>query len=297
MVGGYNATRNMRLAPESNPFLERETKSDMRVPKIQYIVFAEGVETEKLYFESLSRSKRKKDSIIIRYFDRWKANIKRSNQLSVVNDVIEYVNKVKNELSINSEELEELLRRLVENVTVEELPTIVNQLSMLTKEFPDVFNSKEPIQSQLFSCLTLTKFDSDYDKIFIILDRDRHSFTKEQFEEALLKSQANNLFLGITNPCFEFFLLLHFDDIIDLKYDELKENAKTGKKTYVERQLAKYLVEETGRTFRKNNYDTEFFINRIDVALTNVEKFEIENVNLEDNVGSSVVNIVKEMIN
>ena len=59
----------------------------------------------------------------------------------------------------------------------------------------------------------------------------------------------------------------------------------------------KYLVKETGRTFKKNNYDTKFFINRTDVALTNVKKFSIENVNLEDNVGSSVVNIIKEMIN
>ena len=57
------------------------------------------------------------------------------------------------------------------------------------------------------------------------------------------------------------------------------------------------LPKETGRTFKKNNYDTKFFINRTDVALTNVKKFEIENVNLEDNVGSSVVNIIKEMIN
>ena len=93
MVGGYKATGSMRLANQKNPFREREDKSGMRLPKIQYIIFAEGIKTEKLYFESLSRSKRKKENVIIRYLDRWKVNSGRSNQLSVVTDVIEYVDK------------------------------------------------------------------------------------------------------------------------------------------------------------------------------------------------------------
>ena len=65
--------------------------------------------------------------------------------------------------------------------------------------------------------------------------------TKVEWKSVL---EDNNLNLGITNPCFEFFLLLHFDDISDLDLDKLKENKKTGNKTYVERQLAKYLVKE-----------------------------------------------------
>ena len=65
MVGGYKATGSMRLANQKNPFREREDKSGMRLPKIQYIIFAEGIKTEKLYFESLSRSKRKKENVIM----------------------------------------------------------------------------------------------------------------------------------------------------------------------------------------------------------------------------------------
>lgn len=43
MVGGYKATGSMRLANQKNPFREREEKSGMRLPKIQYIIFAEGI--------------------------------------------------------------------------------------------------------------------------------------------------------------------------------------------------------------------------------------------------------------
>ena len=168
MVGGYKAIGSMRLANQNNPFREREDKSGMRLPKIQYIIFAEGIKTEKLYFESLSRSKRKKENVIIRYLDRWKVNSGRSNQLSVVTDVIEYVDKVKAEKKINPRDLERLFNKLVENVKVEELPEIINQLNKLTSQFPDLFTSKEGIQSQLFSCITLTNFDSEFDKLLML---------------------------------------------------------------------------------------------------------------------------------
>ena len=295
MVGGYKAIGSMRLANQKNPFREREDKSGMRLPKIQYIIFAEGIETEKLYFESLSRSKRKKENVIIRYLDRWKVNSGRSNQLSVVTDVIEYV-EVKAEKKINRRDLERLFKKLVEDAKVEELTEITNQLNKLTSQFPDLFTSKEGIQSQLFSCITLTNFDSEFDKLFIILDRDSHSFTNEQFKEVLAKSQTNNLNLGITNPCFEFFLLSHFEGISDLDSEKLKSNLKEGKKTYVEKLLNDYLFKHNKTSFKKNSYDTEFFINRTDTALINSEQFETNNECLEDNLGSSVINIIKEMI-
>ncbi|MCY7165709.1 RloB family protein [Streptococcus gallolyticus] len=299
MVGGYKTAGSMRLANRNNPFDEREARSGLRSPKSRYIIFAEGAETEKLYFTSLSRSKRKKENIMIEYMDRWKDNSGRSNQLSVVKDVIEYVENVKNgKINVNS--LKNLFDQLVENLKIEELPAITDQLNRLAKNNPDLFAPNESMQAQLFSCLTVKEFDSEYDKIFIILDRDRHSFTKEQFDEVLVKSKSNNLNLGITNPCFEFFLLLHFKEIISVldhdNLEKLKNNPKSGKKTYVEQLLSNYLFQYTNRSFKKNNYDTNFFIERIDVALANAKQFEINNEKLEDELGSSIINILKEII-
>ena len=224
MVGGYKVSVRMRLGNQNNPFLERQNKSETKLPKTQFIIFSEGVETEKLYFESLSRSERKKENIIIKYLDRWKENSGRSNQLSVVNDVIEYVENVRAERRLDSKKLTNLFNKLVENLKIAELPIIIDQLNKLPEEFPSLFNSKESIQSQLYSYLTISEFDSEYDKIFIILDRDCESFTEEQYREVLQKSEDNHLNLGITNPCFEFFLLLHFENISDLDSKLLKEN-------------------------------------------------------------------------
>ena len=94
MVGGYQTVGSMRLAAQKNPFQERDNKSQVREPKSQYIFFSEGVETEKIYFEKLSRSDRIKDNINIKFFSRWKENVGRSNQLSVVEDVIEYIESI-----------------------------------------------------------------------------------------------------------------------------------------------------------------------------------------------------------
>lgn len=296
MVGGYKVSVRMRLGNQNNPFLERQNKSETKLPKTQFIIFSEGVETEKLYFESLSRSERKRENIIIKYLDRWKENSGRSNQLSVVNDVIEYVDNVRAEKKLDSKKLTNLFNKLVENLKIEELPIITDQLNKLHEEFPSLFNSKESIQSQLYSYLTISEFDSEYDKIFIILDRDCHSFTEEQYSEVLQKSEDNHLNLGITNPCFEFFLLLHFEDISALDSKLLKENKNDGKKTYAATQLNNYLIQNTGKSFKKNKYDTDYFINNFEIAIKQSKCFETENEKLRDYIGTSVVNIIREMI-
>lgn len=296
MVGGYKVSVRMRLGNQNNPFLERQNKSETKLPKSQFIIFAEGVETEKLYFESLSRSERKRENIIIKYLDRWKENSGRSNQLSVVNDVIEYVDNVRAEKKLDSKKLTNLFNKLVENLKIEELPIITDQLNKLSEDFPSLFNSKESIQSQLYSYLTISEFDSEYDKIFIILDRDCQSFTEEQYREVLQKSEDNQLNLGITNPCFEFFLLLHFENVSDLDLNLLKDNKNDGRKTYAESQLNHYLLQNTGKSFKKNKYDTNYFINNFEIALRQSKSFEIQNERLRDFIGSSVVNIIREMI-
>ena len=56
-------------------------------------------------------------------------------------------------------------------------------------------------------------------------------------------------------------------------FKKLKENKKQGKKTYVEKQLNEYLKQFTGKSFKKNKYDTEFFIKRTDVEEERKIKF------------------------
>ena len=81
-----------------------------------------------------------------------------------------------------------------------------------------------------------------FDKICLIIDRDRESFVSSsknnQYKYVADKCEEMGFGLYVTNPCFEFWLLLHFDKVFELDRDKLLENPKvTAKRRYVEQEL------------------------------------------------------------
>ena len=80
------------------------------------------------------------------------------------------------------------------------------------------------------------------DKICFIIDRDRESFVShpgnDQYSYVLNKCKDNDFGFYLSNPCFEFWLLLHFDEVVNLDMEQLLENPKiTSKRRYTEQQL------------------------------------------------------------
>ncbi|GEM_PF-340869 len=55
--------------------------------------------------------------------------------------------------------------------------------------------------------LCLKKKDSGYDKVYCVMDRDKHT----DFQDALNTAQSNNLGVIVSIPCFEYWLRLHFE--------------------------------------------------------------------------------------
>ena len=296
MVGGYQRAGSMRLATKKDPFSERIDRSEIREPKRQYIFFSEGVETEKIYFETLSRSDRIKDNINITFLSRWKENVGRSNQLGVVKDVIEYIRNISATNQEVIEKLKDLFSKLIEDVSLFNLTKLTKELDSLANTYPSILSKYDNIKAQLFSIITLTQFDANYDKIIIILDRDFHSFSEEQFEEVLRHCDNNQIVLGLTNPCFELFLLLHLDDLSSFNEDDIKQNQKNGNKTFVEELLKLNLSRHYGMKYSKNNYDANFFIKKIDIAINNSKSFKSDNLDLKEHIGSSVFRILEEII-
>lgn len=84
----------------------------------------------------------------------------------------------------------------------------------LKKEAKDEFNFKSP------------------DELWMIIDRDEWT---DIAEISTLCKNEGNFFLALSNPCFEFWLLLHIKDIKEFNETELKaifDNKKVNKKTY-----------------------------------------------------------------
>ena len=74
-------------------------------------------------------------------------------------------------------------------------------------------------------------FPNSGDRFCLIVDRDKNSFIERQYDELLSYVQAGKVSLFVSNPCFEFWLLLHFGDCKDYDQQKLLDNKKSGKKT------------------------------------------------------------------
>ena len=92
--------------------------------------------------------------------------------------------------------------------------------------------------------------------------------------------------LGI-NPLIEqvpVWLLLHFDEVMNLDMEQLLENPKvTSKRRYTEQQLRTLMP-----GFTKAKYDVNTLMQRIDKAISNEKQFCEDDQELEHTVGSKV---------
>lgn len=134
-----------------------------------------------------------------------------------------------------------------------------------------------------------------FDKICLIIDRDRESFLSssknDQYKYVVDKCEEMGFKLYVTNPCFEFWLLLHFDKVFELDRDKLLENPKvTAKRRYVEQELRRICP-----GYQKTSYKAEELVMDIDRAVDNEKKFCEDVVNLEKSIGSNVGKLIMEM--
>lgn len=133
------------------------------------------------------------------------------------------------------------------------------------------------------------------DKICFIVDRDRKSFLSRpdnnQYKYVQDKCREMGFILCVTNPCFEFWLLLHFDEVFSLETEKLLENPKvTAKRRYTENMLRKIYPK-----YDKSSYNAELLVKNIDKAIENEKKF-CENIEkLECNVGSNLGKLITLM--
>lgn len=139
-------------------------------------------------------------------------------------------------------------------------------------------------------------YDEGFDKICFIVDRDRESFLAEpdnnQYEYVRKTCKKKGFGFYVSNPCFEFWLLLHFDEVFQLDKDMLLENPKvTTKRRYTEQELRKLLP-----GYSKGKYNADLLMNRVDKAVRNAKEFCEDNEKLECELGSNVGVLVGKLV-
>ena len=134
-------------------------------------------------------------------------------------------------------------------------------------------------------------YNPRYDKACVIIDRDPESFTSAQYDRILTLCCEKKISLHLSNPCFEFWLLLHFPVVFELEPQELLANKKiTRTKRFLEVELQKI-----NTSFQKNHLRFEMFEEHIDTAIENEASFCEDIAALKTELGSNVGKLLSEL--
>lgn len=264
----------------------------------KYFFFVEGEKTEHIYLKALQNRIPKSKNLDFELFDRWKAYIRHSHQLKIIRVTDNYLRDCRNLTPENINLIKECLERLNnlndrgETISEGEFDEMKKTMSQNIGE--NIFNEQEEFIEQLNSIGTCSEYDPEFDELSFVIDRDMHSFSESQYNEALSICSENNYKMAISTPNFEFFLLLHLINMPNLTNEE-KNNffSNTNGITLTKLQSE---VELLGRTYNKNDYDAEWFLDKFDSNyLVNIQDFSTDPIELKNSLGSHLGELIKEL--
>ena len=309
---------------EKRNFAERTKISKEDRTRKKYFLVFEGSRTEEIYFDTINELKGKigiNPLIEIISIERTYSEYGWSNPKKILEQLLKDLEEIEDgKLSYKTlvDKIMEIivedknfslkiskksnLKEVIEDIEneIESLENTVKNieedcitlLSIITKK---VFLVKEEIANILEKVLEnignqQITYSEDIDKMCLIVDRDKKSFKEEQYNYVKEECKRKNFKFYVTNPCFEFWLLLHFDEVHLINKEELLENKRASSKVrFVESELKKYFP------YNKNKYNAELLIEKIDLAIENEKKF-CENIEeLKDKLGSNIGLLIKEL--
>lgn len=119
------------------------------------------------------------------------------------------------------------------------------------------------------------ELDED-DELWMVIDRDYKSWDDKQIGEvAQLCHQKPGFNLGLSNPAFEIWLLIHIKDIDkDYKEDDREAFWHNRKVSQEKTVLKKELSNIIPHGFNESNYDAEYLIKNVHVAIERARKMD-----------------------
>lgn len=246
---------------ESRTFAERTRALKSNEMKKRYFLIFEGASTEKIYFEALEDAR---DDLginplielvpLIRSYsedgwsnpkkilDRVMANLKEEETKlftyeSLLNRIMDYLyeekilttSKVQARVfwRMLTEGCGKILKRCLSDY-VDNLFEDCGLLIEYLNQESEVVNIVDDIQDVILSLSSSITYDSRFDKICLIVDRDKDSFLADpennKYGYVLETCREKGFGFYVSNPCFEFWLLLHFDEVFELDEDKLLNN-------------------------------------------------------------------------
>lgn len=311
---------------ESRDFAKRTKVLESDEVRRKYILVFEGQNTERIYFEAVERNRQnlKINPLIdivplLRSYDEegW------SNPRKILDRVLDHIAEHKTGTISYSTFLQRIMDCLIEEKLVSNdrnartyiwgqmrnaclakfqviLEADVSDIEATYNLVIEVLKKSCKIDNVINIIPEFLKeydftYEVDFDKICFIVDRDRKSFKSDdennQYMYVLNKCKEKGFGFFLSNPCFEFWLLMHFDEVCKLNKEKLLDNVQVTRECkYAEYELKKLLPGYT-----KSSYDADLLINYIDKAMLN-EKLYCEDIdNIEHELGSRVGLLIEEL--
>ncbi len=131
-------------------------------------------------------------------------------------------------------------------------------------------------------------------ELWMVVDRDIQNIGESQLKNIINQCQERGYNLAVSNPTFEFWLLLHLIDIDDYNKAELLENKKErtkSRKRYIDMRLSELLD-----GYRKKNIKFKDFAQGINKAIEQAKKLPTDNSKLLSELGTSVCLLVEKLV-
>lgn len=102
------------------------------------------------------------------------------------------------------------------------------------------------------------------------------------------------MFVAVSNPCFEFWLLLHIKNLAEYEENELDlilKNAKvSSKRNYVDSKIKEILG-----SYNKSNPKPELFLPTVDFAIEQAKQLDENEDEYPKKLGSHVYKVVEKL--
>ncbi|MFW6680433.1 RloB family protein [Lacrimispora sp. AGF001] len=279
-------TKASRFRLRSSAFIRAEEENQIE-PKKALFLSVEGDETERNYFEHLQRyiDISGYNSLIHIEILRHKRGDGYSSPEQVVELLNEYVNIRHGELIP-----EGLPETFTNEYTKDMIKSYLEDPHSFSKAERNKINDDlMKIGIDLEYRKYLKMFDQDSDCFAVILDRDCGNHSRQLMIECIEICKERGYGCYISNPCFEFWLLLHLCDV-KLEYaDRLTElliNKKISKRhTYVSNEVSQRA--HHNKQINANVF-LEKYLPQIPQAINNSKGFALDLEEILDELGSNL---------
>ncbi len=295
--------------------------------KIKYILAFEGSKTEVQYFEGINKNKEeiginpiikliyaKRDALhesyshpknVVELLEKClKENIIVEDVINIVLDFFSYnkednfMNDLKNNLTLFFYENFLLNINNFIDVTNDLISKLISHLEQNNYTI-DAEKLNQYIKDKLIQYVDYSTYSKDLDHICIIIDRNKRNLRLPTDYNTFLEECKNKKYrLFVTNPDFEFFLLLHFDKVFNFNTQRLLLNPKrdlNNKKSKKKRYL-QHILSDIFDGYKKGKIDFDKFKPYIKKAIQNEKQFCEDIVRLENELGSNIGLLLQEIL-